>query len=145
MEGIKPFIGLIGAGYWGKNILRNLCELGVLRTLCDTDQTLLDEYRQQYKTITVTTFFKDILKDKSIKTVTIATPASTHYELAKAAVEAEKEVPDHALVMGISATQVGWVCRCGTTLALNNNNARCDYCNTEYRLVAENLEETRDF
>jgi UDP-2-acetamido-3-amino-2,3-dideoxy-glucuronate N-acetyltransferase len=92
MEGIKPFIGLIGAGYWGKNILRNLCEVGVLRTLCDTDQTLLNGYRKKYQSITVTTSFKDILADKAIKAVAIATPASTHYELTKATLEADKDV-----------------------------------------------------
>ena len=91
MEGIKPFIGLIGAGYWGKNILRNLCELGVLRTLCDRDQTLLDGYQQKYQSITVTTSFRDILENKDIKAVAIATPASTHYELTKAALEAGRD------------------------------------------------------
>jgi UDP-2-acetamido-3-amino-2,3-dideoxy-glucuronate N-acetyltransferase len=92
MEGIQPFVGLIGAGYWGENILRNLCELGVLRTLCDTDQPLLEGYQQTYQSITVTTSFRDILADKTIKAVAIASPASTHYELTKAALEAGRDV-----------------------------------------------------
>jgi UDP-2-acetamido-3-amino-2,3-dideoxy-glucuronate N-acetyltransferase len=92
MEGIKPFVGLLGAGYWGKNILRNLYELGVLRTLCDTDQNLLDEYRQLYQGITVTTSFEDMLADQEIEAVAVATPAQTHYELTKGALEAEKDV-----------------------------------------------------
>ena len=89
---MKPFVALIGVGYWGKNILRNLHELGVLRTLCDTDQTLLDGYRQKYPSITVTTSFNDILADKVIKAVAIATPANIHYELTKAALEAGRDV-----------------------------------------------------
>ncbi len=88
---MKPFVGLVGAGYWGKNILRNLHELGILHTLCDTDQTLLDGYRQKYQSIMVTTSFKEILEDKEIKAVAIATPARTHYQLTKAALEADKD------------------------------------------------------
>jgi UDP-2-acetamido-3-amino-2,3-dideoxy-glucuronate N-acetyltransferase len=91
MEGIKPFVGLAGAGYWGKNILRNLHELDVLRTLCDTDKTILDEYRQRYHGITVTASFDEMLADQGINAVAIATPASTHYDLAKAALEADKD------------------------------------------------------
>jgi UDP-2-acetamido-3-amino-2,3-dideoxy-glucuronate N-acetyltransferase len=92
MEGIKPFIGLVGAGYWGQNILRNLYELGVLRILCDTDQSLLNRYSQKYQAIPSTTSFKKILEDKEIKAVAIATPAGTHYDLARAALEAYKDV-----------------------------------------------------
>jgi UDP-2-acetamido-3-amino-2,3-dideoxy-glucuronate N-acetyltransferase len=88
----NAFVGLVGAGYWGKNILRNLCDLGVLRTLCETDQTRLDRYRQKYQSIMVTTSFKDILEDKEITAVAIAAPASTHYDLAKAALETDKDV-----------------------------------------------------
>ena len=92
MEDMKPFVGLAGVGYWGKNILRNLHELGVLRALCDTDQTLLDEYRQKYQPITIIKSFKDILADKAIKAVAIATPSNLHYKLTKAALESDKDV-----------------------------------------------------
>jgi UDP-2-acetamido-3-amino-2,3-dideoxy-glucuronate N-acetyltransferase len=86
------FVGLAGAGYWGKNILRNLYELGVLRTLCDTDKIILDEYRQQYKGISVTTSFDEMVTEQGIKAMVIATPASSHYGLTKAALEADKDV-----------------------------------------------------
>jgi UDP-2-acetamido-3-amino-2,3-dideoxy-glucuronate N-acetyltransferase len=92
MKRKNAFVGLAGAGYWGKNILRNLHELGVLRTLCDTDKTILDEYRQKYPGITVTTSFDEMVADQGIKAVAIATPASTHFDLTKAALEADKDV-----------------------------------------------------
>jgi UDP-2-acetamido-3-amino-2,3-dideoxy-glucuronate N-acetyltransferase len=92
MEGVNAFVGLAGAGYWGKNILRNLHGLGVLHTICDEDRALLQGYRQKYRGIKVTTSFKEILVDHEIKAVAIATPARTHYELAKAALEADRDV-----------------------------------------------------
>jgi UDP-2-acetamido-3-amino-2,3-dideoxy-glucuronate N-acetyltransferase len=92
MKRKNSFVGLAGAGYWGRNILRNLHELGVLRTLCDTDVPILDEYRQKYHGITVTTSFDEMLADQGIKAVAIAIPASSHYNLTKAALEADKDV-----------------------------------------------------
>lgn len=92
MEGLKPFVGLVGAGYWGKNILRNLHGLGVLRTICDKDQTLLRRYGQQYRGIKVTTSFEEMLADQRIRAVAIATPARTHYEMTKVALESDRDV-----------------------------------------------------
>jgi UDP-2-acetamido-3-amino-2,3-dideoxy-glucuronate N-acetyltransferase len=92
MKRKNSFVGLVGSGYWGKNILRNLHELGVLRTLCDANKTFLNKYRQKYHGITVTTSFDEMLADQGIKAVAIATPASTHYDLAKTALEADKDV-----------------------------------------------------
>lgn len=92
MKDTKPFIGLVGAGYWGRNILRNLHELGVLHTICDKDRPLLQEYSKEYHGVKVTTSFEKILNDQAIKAVAIATPAQTHYELTKAALEADRDV-----------------------------------------------------
>jgi UDP-2-acetamido-3-amino-2,3-dideoxy-glucuronate N-acetyltransferase len=92
MKRKNSFVGLAGVGYWGKNILRNFHELGVLRTLCDTDQTILDVYRQRFHGLMVTTSFDEMLADQDIKAVAIATPASTHYDLARAALKADKDV-----------------------------------------------------
>ncbi len=41
LDNVSPFVGLIGFGCWGKNIWRNLCELGVLYTACDSNQNLI--------------------------------------------------------------------------------------------------------
>jgi UDP-2-acetamido-3-amino-2,3-dideoxy-glucuronate N-acetyltransferase len=49
-----------------------------------------------------------------------------------------KDVPDHALMVGIPATQKGWVCECGTVL---NNKLHCNYCGRSYRIGGNGLQE----
>ena len=44
----------------------------------------------------------------------------------------KKNAPDHALVVGVPAKQVGWVCKCGVTLKIVNGFAKCNYCGNEY-------------
>jgi len=87
-----PFIGLVGLGYWGKNILRNLYNMGVLHTACDPDINILSERKSQFPSTNYTNSFNDILKNPEIKAVAIASPALTHYELVKAALIAQKDV-----------------------------------------------------
>jgi UDP-2-acetamido-3-amino-2,3-dideoxy-glucuronate N-acetyltransferase len=92
MDKTKKIIGHIGLGYWGKNILRNLYELGVLHTACDVSENLLNERKKEYPQITFTNSYEQIIKNKEIKAVVISTPAVTHYELAKKALLADKDV-----------------------------------------------------
>ena len=40
----EKFIGLIGLGYWGKNIFRNLYEIGVLHSVCDSEEDVISDY-----------------------------------------------------------------------------------------------------
>lgn len=86
------FIGLVGLGYWGKNILRNLHELGVLHTACDTNPVIISEHRERFPDINYTTAFEEILQDSDIKAAVIATPASTHYRLTKQSLIDGKDV-----------------------------------------------------
>lgn len=85
-------IGLIGAGYWGKNLVRVFNQLGVLKTICDLDKKVLEGRKKEYPSLKTTTNFLDILKDRNIKAVVIATPTATHYKLAKKSLEAGKDV-----------------------------------------------------
>ena len=85
-------IGLIGLGYWGKNILRNLHELGVLHTACDSEQYIVSERMKTFQDINYSNDFDDIINEPEIKAVVIATPAVTHYELAKKALLEGKDV-----------------------------------------------------
>jgi predicted dehydrogenase len=87
-------VGVIGCGYWGPNLIRNLVEnrrcLGVVA--CDLDRARLDRISQRYPVAGTTTDFQDILDDESIEAVVIATPLSTHFPLAERALKAGKNI-----------------------------------------------------
>jgi len=85
-------IGLIGAGYWGKNLVRVFHQLGVLKTICDSDENILKDRKKECPDVATTKNFNEILNDKDIKGVVIATPAATHFKLAKMALFAGKDV-----------------------------------------------------
>jgi UDP-2-acetamido-3-amino-2,3-dideoxy-glucuronate N-acetyltransferase len=92
MTGQKGFIAHVGLGYWGKNILRNLHELGMLHTACDTHPDTVAERRAQYPEVSYTSSIEDLLQNPDIRGVTIATPAVTHYDLIKRFLHAGKDV-----------------------------------------------------
>lgn len=75
-------VAVIGNGYWGKNLVRVFKELGYLRTICDLNQ----------HGDGITNDYQSVLNDIKVKGVVIATPAVTHYELAKQALESDKDV-----------------------------------------------------
>ncbi|MFH0732520.1 MAG: Gfo/Idh/MocA family oxidoreductase [Candidatus Omnitrophota bacterium] len=84
--------GVIGLGGWGKNILRNLYELGAVRIACDINAQTIKEREKEFPDIKYTLYFEDILKDPKIDAVVIATPPATHYNLGKKALEAGKDI-----------------------------------------------------
>jgi UDP-2-acetamido-3-amino-2,3-dideoxy-glucuronate N-acetyltransferase len=88
----QPALALIGAGYWGKNLARNFHALGALRTICDASQATLESYGTDYATVQKVQSVKDVLMDTAIRQVAIAAPAVLHYELARAALLAGKDV-----------------------------------------------------
>jgi len=88
----KKYIGIIGCGYWGKNLVRVFNELGVLKSICDNNKDVLEDKKSQYPSLSVTDNFSDILNDNEITAVVISSPASTHYNLAKMAILAKKDV-----------------------------------------------------
>lgn len=92
MEKKAKFVAQIGLGYWGKNILRNLYELGVLHTACDLSENLIEERKKDFPDINFTKDFESLLKNDEIKALVISTPAVTHYTLAKKALLAGKDV-----------------------------------------------------
>lgn len=85
-------IACIGAGYWGKNLIRNFDQIGVLATICDGDTQTLQLFAEQYPNVATTTDYASVLADDSIDAVSIATPAETHFELIRRALEAGKHV-----------------------------------------------------
>lgn len=85
-------LALIGGGYWGKNLARNFLRLGALHTICDANQKTLDSYDATYASVKLTKSFDEVLASQEIEKVVIATPAATHFHLAKKAIEAGKHV-----------------------------------------------------
>jgi UDP-2-acetamido-3-amino-2,3-dideoxy-glucuronate N-acetyltransferase len=85
-------VAVVGVGYWGKNLVRNFYDLGALSVLCDAEESVEAKYKPQYPGVRFQRQFSAVLSDPSITAVALATPAVTHYELAKAALEAGKDV-----------------------------------------------------
>lgn len=85
-------IAVIGCGYWGKNLVRNYAELGALNTICDSDEGLLEQLQSLYPGVNTRTEYNRVLSNPDIKGVVIATPAATHYTVAREAILAGKDV-----------------------------------------------------
>jgi len=85
-------LALIGAGYWGKNLARVFHQLGVLRLICDPSEEVCQRKSQKYPGVTTTVSFSDVLSQKEIDAVAIATPAGMHHSMAKEALLAGKHV-----------------------------------------------------
>jgi UDP-2-acetamido-3-amino-2,3-dideoxy-glucuronate N-acetyltransferase len=83
-------VAVIGCGYWGKNIVRNMAEIGALSAVCDGDAGLAAKMAETYKVPSKS--FEDILGDPAISGVAIAAPAAMHYDLSKRAILAGKDV-----------------------------------------------------
>jgi UDP-2-acetamido-3-amino-2,3-dideoxy-glucuronate N-acetyltransferase len=86
------FIGVIGAGYWGKNLVRNFHELNALAAICDSDEKQLLAFQTQYPGVRTVAKFSEVLADRSIQAVAIATPAETHGTMVREALLAGKDV-----------------------------------------------------
>jgi len=84
--------GLIGAGYWGKNLIRVFHQEEVLHTICDSNEKLLKTYQDIYPDVNFTVNIENIINHKDINAIVVATPASTHYSIVKLALENHKHV-----------------------------------------------------
>lgn len=88
-------IAVIGCGYWGKNIIRNFAELGVLSAVCDENSELAESMSQQYGgdglNVKAQTFLQ-ILDDPQIKGVAIAASPRLNTQMSIQALKAGKHV-----------------------------------------------------
>lgn len=89
---VTKYIAVVGSGYWGKNLVRNFYQLGVLKTVCDLDKKILFNIKKIYPRIKTVQNLQEITNDKDIKGVIIATPADTHYRLTKKFLLSNKDV-----------------------------------------------------
>jgi len=92
MSNVNKRIAIVGLGYWGKNLVRNFSQLGVLDTICDLDSKALAKYKNEYNVVKTTTEFKDVINDKNVDAVVVSTPAVTHYKIVKEALLSGKDV-----------------------------------------------------
>jgi len=86
-----PRVAVIGAGYWGKNLVRNFHALKALQTVCDLNDETLNRIRQEYQVAT-TKDYHAVISDPLMDGVVIAAPAAQHYELAIQALSKGKHV-----------------------------------------------------
>ena len=85
-------VAVVGVGYWGKNLVRNFDQIGALAALCDPAPAAEEICRRDYGHVRYISDFRALLADPTIDAVALATPAITHYEMARAALEAGKDV-----------------------------------------------------
>jgi len=85
-------IGVIGAGRWGKNIVRTFNDLGVLAAIAETSDDVRELVCEQYQDAWCYANEEILFGDDEIDAIAIATPASTHFEIASKALDAGKHV-----------------------------------------------------
>ena len=88
----KAHVAVVGAGYWGKNLVRNFNDLGVLKAICDDSPSTRDQLKNACPEATVTGDYESLLRDPQINAVVIAAPAALHFILAQQALKAGKHV-----------------------------------------------------
>jgi len=85
-------VAVVGNGYWGKNLVRNFFELGALRTVCDDSPLVEANVREKYPQLAFCRNYSEVLSDESVNAVVLATPAALHFDMARRAILAGKDV-----------------------------------------------------
>src|SRR5438045_4049560 len=94
LAGSPVRVALIGFGYWGPNYARVLDELpgAQLVLICDRDSGRLAQVRQRYPAVEISTDLNEVLGRDDVEAVVIATPASTHQDLVRQALQKGRHV-----------------------------------------------------
>lgn len=97
-------VAVVGYGYWGPNVVRNILERPEFRLigLCECDPARAEDFMRRHPTGVVQPDLDTLLLDPRVQAVSIATPPRTHYDLVRRALEAGK----HVLVEKPLATSV---------------------------------------
>lgn len=85
-------VAVIGAGYWGPNLIRNFLAQDEVENViaCDQDENRLAKMQKTFHGIEVSTDYEEVIKRESVEIVAIATPVSLHFEIAKKSLLAGK-------------------------------------------------------
>ncbi|MFX1552305.1 MAG: Gfo/Idh/MocA family protein [Promethearchaeota archaeon] len=94
MKDKKIRVGVIGCGHWGPNHIRNFSSLPSSEVImcCDLSDDRLKAMKEVYRSIQVTKNYLDIVENKNIDAVVVATPTSTHYKIVKDCLTYDKDV-----------------------------------------------------
>ena len=101
----KVRLGLVGAGDWGRNLLRNFARLKECQIafICDTDEKNLKKASGLFPQLEVSKDFQKALSQNSVDAVVVATPPDSHFQLAKQALLAGKHIfVEKPLVLDLS-------------------------------------------
>ena len=94
MKSSTATLACVGAGYWGKNLVRVFNGLSDVRlkTVCDASPDVRKAIRERYREVKVCAEYSEVLDDPDVEAVVLAVPAARHFEAAKAALERDKHV-----------------------------------------------------
>ncbi len=85
-------VAVIGAGHWGKNLIRNYYELNALGAIVEDNVDRLSTFLEKYPGVEGFAHYEEVLNDQNYSAVVVATPAETHHPIAKKALLAGKDV-----------------------------------------------------
>jgi len=85
-------VAVVGNGYWGRNLVRNFYDLGALEIVCDGKPEVEAAIREKYPNTPFTREYSEVLEKASVDAVVLATPAAMHFEMARRALLAGKDV-----------------------------------------------------
>ena len=85
-------VALFGFGYWGRNLARNFDALGALTAVSDPNPAALEQVQRAYPHVRLSREWDDFIDDPRIEACIVATPAALHFDLARRALEAGKDV-----------------------------------------------------
>lgn len=87
-------IACVGAGYWGKNLVRVFNDIPRvhLKMVCDPDEEARNAVRRQYRSVEVVTDYGRALRDEEVEAMVLAVPAASHFQAGKDALEAGKHL-----------------------------------------------------
>jgi predicted dehydrogenase len=94
ISGSRLALSVVGYGYWGPNMARNVCESQDFRlaSVCERDEDRISECRRRHPSTWIDREFDEILANPRVEAVAVATPPATHYPLVRQALEAGKHV-----------------------------------------------------
>jgi len=92
MSAIDKSICVVGAGYWGKNHIRTLSQLGALGGIVEKNKKLLSQISKEYPDVVVSNNLNDAINIDQFSAFTVATPPENHFNIAEKIIKAGKHV-----------------------------------------------------